>query len=98
MSANRNAANLHDALGDLLVLLESVRDPFWSDKVRATLAATVDPREVLSWFGGMGSLNDLVISPLNGHLVTPDQEGPANQRLDDLRWSIYHLAAVTAPP
>jgi hypothetical protein len=99
VTANQNATNLRDALRDLLALLEEVRDQFWSEKVRAALERRiVDPREVLSWFGGMGSLNDLIISPLNGHVVAPDQEGPANQQLDDVRSSIYRLATVMGAP
>ncbi len=98
MTANPTAS-LRDALRDLLALVEEVQDPFWSQKVRAALEReTVDLREVLSWFGGMGSLNDLIISPLNGHVVARDREGSANQELDDCRSSIYHLASTIHNP
>lgn len=37
----------------------------------------------------MGSFNDLVLSHLNGHQITPDQAPAANQRLATLRSTIY---------
>jgi len=43
---------------------------------------------VKSWCGGMGSLTDLFIHPMNGHRVTPDEVDRANAEfmhlLDDL--------------
>jgi len=61
----------------------------------ATDAELSDPllRDVRSLFGGIGSLNDVCISKLNGHLV--DNEREANRRLDELRdtlWNQIHKA------
>ncbi len=36
-------------------------------------------------FGGMGSFNDVVIHPINGHAVASDRIAAVNERLDELR-------------
>jgi hypothetical protein len=44
----------------------------------------------LGTFGGMGSFNDVVISPVNGHHVAPSQIGSVNaefQRLKSQAWA-----------
>lgn len=43
----------------------------------------------LAAFGGMGSITDLVISPLNGHTVAPDQ---ATLMTDELRALLFKAA------
>ncbi len=40
-------------------------------------------------FGGMGSLSDLVIHPVNGHAVAEDQIARVNETLDGLRERVY---------
>jgi len=61
------------ALKECEALLRGVGEHFWADKIAAVLGETSGPLaehricEVISWFGGMGSFNDLVISTLNGH-------------------------------
>lgn len=52
---------------------------------------------VLSAFGGMGSSNDLVLSPLNGHKVDGDEVAILNRRLNSLLERIYSLAAKLEP-
>lgn len=47
--------------------------------------------QIRSQFGGMGTLNDLAISRINGHVV--DDESEANRRLNELRralWNAIH--------
>lgn len=44
---------------------------------------------LLSFFGGMGSLNDLIIHPVNGHSVSPDEVSSVNRHLEELRSAIY---------
>ncbi|TYL44651.1 MULTISPECIES: hypothetical protein [Dickeya] len=39
---------------------------------------------ILSSFGGMGSINDLVIHPMNGHTITEEQIQTANITLRSL--------------
>lgn len=43
-------------------------------------------------FGGMGSLNDLVIHPLNGHQVSDDEVDAVNQRLSSLVSQLWRHA------
>lgn len=84
--------NLHSSLKELAELLEKIGDVYWLSKVRAECACA-RPAEIVSWFGGMGSLNDLIISKINGHKFTEGQEDDLNQYLNDLRRSIYDLAS-----
>ncbi|MBL8523403.1 MAG: hypothetical protein JNN20_06930 [Betaproteobacteria bacterium] len=39
---------------------------------------------VLSAFGGMGSINDLVLHPINGHLIQENEIDAANAELANL--------------
>lgn len=43
-------------------------------------------------FGGMGSFNDVLISPVNGHSVSDEESWGLNARLDELRHELYELA------
>jgi hypothetical protein len=47
---------------------------------------------LLTAFGGMGSLNDLVIHPLNGHNIAEQDLDPVNQRLSALVGTVAHHA------
>ena len=44
-------------------------------------------------FGGMGSLNDLVIAPVNDHAISNGEHSAVNARLDELRRELYELAS-----
>ncbi|MGM3191259.1 DUF6966 domain-containing protein [Dickeya dadantii subsp. dieffenbachiae] len=46
----------------------------------------------LSSFGGMGSVNDLVIHPMNGHTITEEQIQTANVTLESLLNSVVEKA------
>ena len=74
-------------------LLRSVGETFWSRKIESALEHQDTPsalaREVLDWFGGMGSLNDRIISPMNGDRIAPGEEDEVNSRLSSLRGKIY---------
>ena len=48
---------------------------------------------LLTAFGGMGSLNDLVIHPLNGHQVAVDEVDTVNQRLSALVGELWRHAS-----
>ena len=86
-------------------LLQVVGETFWSGKINHLLArmsanhSADDIRNILSWFGGMGSFNDLIISAANDHDVNPDEESKYNDELDRIRETIYveanKLAAQT---
>jgi hypothetical protein len=68
----------------------------WATTCRTELdthdAAAFD--HVLGAFGGMGSLNDLLILGANGHAVGPEEESIVNDRLADLRTAIWDDATV----
>src|SRR5262245_39094614 len=51
-------------------------------------------RRVLESFGGMGSLNDLFLSPQAGHKIGPDKKAiaAANAKLNQLRDDLHQLA------
>lgn len=79
--------------------LRSVGETFWADKIQSTLkkgGRSSDIyliEEILSWYGGMGSFNDLMISRYNDHLVDEKDEEKLNDELNRLRSQIYHEAA-----
>ena len=79
-------------------LLRSVGESFWADKIHAVLkrgGGSVDLyllEEILSWYGGMGSFNDLLISEYNDHLVESKDEEKINDELMQLRGKIYKEA------
>jgi hypothetical protein len=94
MDERELAKALGKALEDTLALLDSVGEPFWASKVRGALGSidSIDPDEILSWYGGMGSFNDLLIATINGHRLKRGQESVTNARLEELRNQVYELA------
>jgi len=86
--------SLRQTLADAASFLDSIGETFWSSRLRrAAERAVLDVAEVMSWYGGMGSFNDLFIAGVNGHRVSPEAEGAANDKLDAFRERIYSLAA-----
>ncbi|QFT54454.1 hypothetical protein [Microbulbifer sp. THAF38] len=53
-------------------------------------------RNVLSKFGGMGSINDIYICAANGHNIKPEHEMQANTELHELLERIYELCKAKA--
>lgn len=49
---------------------------------------------MLSAFGGMGSLNDLVIHPRNGHAIEDDEISAVNEELGRLTSAVYSEASA----
>lgn len=47
-------------------------------------------------FGGMGSISDLVLHPLNGHRIAEDEVSGTNKRLQELLGKGYELAREIA--
>jgi hypothetical protein len=76
-------------------LLASVGEEYWSSKLSALAEAAPEPlsanevEEILSWYGGMGSFSDMLISSINDHDVQPEQEDELNAQLSELRSAIY---------
>lgn len=79
-------------------LLRSVGEAFWADKIQVVLkkgGSNIDLyllEEILSWYGGMGSFNDLMISGCNNHLVKGKSEEKLNDDLNRIRNQIYQEA------
>jgi hypothetical protein len=44
---------------------------------------------LLSAFGGMGSFDDLLIHPLNGHSISEEELSVVNEQLSDYRATIW---------
>jgi hypothetical protein len=84
--------DLATALKDTLALLDSVAETLWASKIRRALEGSLDPTQILSWYGGMGSFNDLVVAKVNGHELPRAHESVANARLAELRTEVYELA------
>lgn len=76
-------------------LLRKVGELCWADKITHLLqkgGGTIDiylSEEIISWYGGMGSFNDLIISEYNDHLVGGEDEDKLNDELNRLRSAIY---------
>ena len=87
--------NLETVLNDLLRLLDRCNEEFWYEKVRTALKDESVPRvaKVRDFFGGGGSLNDLVLSRFNDHSVTQAEEVELNEQLDRLRSEIFELVS-----
>jgi len=94
---SRRVARLGRELSALARLLEKygvTRWSSWADHC-VSLLQSGDPQapgRVRSAFGGMGSLNDVVISPHHGHLLTDSEAAAANRRLARLTSSVYEDA------
>lgn len=92
-------AFLLEAMEDLRVLLERHGARRWAAWIRKDVAAIrrgegrgVD--HFLSAFGGMGSLNDLIICPENGHRIARDDVERVNRRLAEARSRAHALASA----
>jgi len=78
---------------DLLVesksLLEKCEERHWSEKINEVIkkinnGSDFHEKEIRSWFGSMGSINDLYLTKHNGHKIEPDQEDVVNARFRKL--------------
>jgi hypothetical protein len=79
-------------------LLRGVRERFWANKIREVLSKSENGldlyllEEILSWYGSMGSINDLIISKHNDHTIDLKDENELNDELSRLRNQIYQEA------
>ena len=92
MTLDCGDALMENSLVKLQTLLESVGETFWRNKVSASLGDQVDIDGVLSWYGGMGSINDLVIAAVNGHHLGTRSEWVLNKELNQLRDEVFSIA------
>ncbi|CAA0082045.1 Uncharacterised protein [Zhongshania aliphaticivorans] len=85
-------------LDELHALLESVGEKKWGEKFKYVSSESVlDNRrqyleKIIGLYGGAGSLNDLMISELNGHTIGCGSESALNKDMNYLRSKIYNLA------
>jgi len=77
-------------------LLGKVGENFWANKIKHILSTTDKEldiyliEEILSWYGGAGSFNDLFISSYNDHQVSENDEDKLNNDLSGIRSDIYN--------
>ena len=89
---------LADALEDLSTLLRRYGEIDWASKIDDDIyfVRKSDPygaRRFLTYFGGMGSLNDVILCGRNGHPVAPAEEAELNARLEAALGRAHRLAA-----
>lgn len=89
---------LLDALAQLADLLEQHGEDHWAQWFRTDLTRlqrgdgyALD--HVLRAFGGMGSINDLMLCQANGHAVAPSDEAALDDQLRGLL-DLVHRAAT----
>ena len=83
-----------ELLNSMETLLKSVQEDFWSKKIEDFLkkyndTGDIDIKEIESWYGGMGSINDLIVSRYNDHKIDENNEKAVNDELNILRKRIY---------
>jgi hypothetical protein len=95
---------MHPEVAELARLIEQAADlllahgeTHWANWLRldAQRIRNLDLRGVehmLSAFGGMGSINDLILHPHNGHTLEESEVEATNERLSGLLSRIYNLA------
>jgi hypothetical protein len=91
-----NVDALCTRLEEAIALLRQVREGHWaawlSDDLARIRCGDIDGLSHLrSAFGGMGSFNDLLIHTINGHRIGPEDYEAINERLNELRSSIFEL-------
>jgi hypothetical protein len=87
---------LCDRLEEAASLLEEVEERPWAERLRGHARRIADGdyegiERLSREFGGMGSFNDLVIHPYNGHRVSEADINPVNERLTALRSEVFSL-------
>ncbi|MBI4625708.1 MAG: hypothetical protein HY736_21120 [Verrucomicrobia bacterium] len=85
----------------IIALIEEVGDAHWTTWLKQDAAdlRAGDQRGVrhfLSAFGGMGSLNDLIICPENRHRVKKEEVDAVNRKLTAMLEDAWNLARTLA--
>ncbi len=94
---DRRYDDLVDALVETVALLRRYDVSWWADwldrdRVHVQRGDAYGLDHILQAFGGMGSLNDVVIHPVNGNPIAAEDVGPVNRRLGELTSQIYAAA------
>jgi len=89
---------LADALDDLASFLAAHRERDWAERVakdarRVRRGGGFGVTDFLSAFGGMGSMNDLVVHPLNGD-ASADDTNALNDAFERLRSDAWRQATA----
>jgi hypothetical protein len=100
----RSEETLVEVMEQLVALLDQCSETLWCSRIRDDLRLLKNQdaygaERFLSYFGGMGSLNDLVLCQLNGHTIDKSREDEANARFTTLKghaWELARLAVRTA--
>jgi hypothetical protein len=84
-------------LNEMVALLRNHGEVWWAnwldnDNRRIVAGDFHGITHLLSAFGGMGSLNDLVLDPINGHDIEESDVPAVNQRFQTLKARCYVLA------
>ncbi len=87
------------SLHETVALLQRFGERAWADTIAGDLRYIEAGdgeglRRLLGRFGGMGSFNDLYLDPRNGHRITREEGGAANDRLSLLRDAIWAEATA----
>jgi hypothetical protein len=90
-------AEFLEAADALAKLLQDYGEQHWAawvtrDQQRIQQGDASGIRHLLRAYGGMGSLNDVVIHPLNGHHIAAEDIDTVNARLTQLRSRTYAAA------
>ena len=90
-------SKLLSLLDQTIGLLDRCKEAHWSrwlDNVRKQIESRdfSGITALLGAFGGMGSFNDLVIHPRNGHNIEDEAVAAVNEKLDGLRGSVFEVA------
>jgi hypothetical protein len=88
---------LIDLLSETASFLRSRNETHWAswigeDLVRLKAEDAEAVEHFLGAFGGMGSINDLILSPVNGHRLTESETAAANEKLRSLLAEARELA------
>lgn len=92
---------LANLIQEASTLLLTHGEKLWGDRLRvdAQRVRSLDfygVEHMLSAFGGIGSINDLVLSPMNGHNIEEKDVASANEKIQNLLGRIYEVAKKLA--
>jgi hypothetical protein len=95
---DQHFAGLLDAAGEASVLLRRYGEERWAswldgDAERVRRGDRYGLDHLLTAFGGMGSLNDLMFHRLNGHDITDEEAETANEQLSGHVGRIFRHAS-----
>jgi hypothetical protein len=90
---------LEELLAEAISILRRYKVTFWADWLDGDLKRIQERDRIgldhlLSAYGGMGSLTDVVVSPQNGHVIGEDEVEVVNEDLLRIVSEIYDHAVL----